>query len=44
MDHLSKKETPEVLEDDIHIKIKAGGEDRGQAEREYDLRGSTYRE
>jgi hypothetical protein len=42
MGHLSKKETPEVIEDDIHI--KAGGEEGGQAEREYDLRGSTCRE
>jgi hypothetical protein len=45
MGHLSKKkESPEVVEDDIHINIKAGGGQRGQAEREYDLRDSTCRE
>src|SRR5450759_298895 len=44
MGHLSKKESPEVVEDDIHINIKAGGGERSQAEHEYDLRGSAYRE
>jgi hypothetical protein len=42
MGHPSKEETAEILEDDRHI--KAGGDERGQAEREYDLRGPACRE
>jgi hypothetical protein len=43
MGHLWKKESPEVVKDDIHMSIKAGGGELGQAEHEYDLRGSACR-
>jgi hypothetical protein len=41
MDHLSKNESREVVEDDIHISIQAGGGQHGYAEREYDWQAAT---